>query len=226
MPLIAEKDGSEIRMSAKMSPELELFVVCGWGKCPQRLERVMKKQPNMNWKNEEGMTPLFNAAMCGSADFCKKLIEAGAEPNIVATEYLLTPYEWVSAKLSYEEERDRRLNDFDQVNRLDDTCLAIRPNLKPFREVKQVLEEAGGVSANAFSNSPTIKPDGSIKGGAPSPARAYNISADGSFSTAHYLRSGKFDMLKYEDGRLLECEYNTKTGHWDGFDAAKAKAEA
>ena len=37
---------------------------------------------------------------------------------MVATEYLLTPYEWVKAKVTYEEERDRRLNDFDQVGDL------------------------------------------------------------------------------------------------------------
>ena len=94
-------------MSAKMSPELELFVVCGWGRLPsttrdvitrvshyaclrfvlylsavarqvseavpalrgldlhcmlqarlaklvsQRLERAMKRKPNVNYKNEE-----------------------------------------------------------------------------------------------------------------------------------------------------------------------------
>ena len=32
-------------------------------------------------------------------------------------------------------------------------------------------------------------------------------SPDGSFTAAHYLRSGKFDLLKYEDGRLVECDY-------------------
>eukprot|EP00933_Yihiella_yeosuensis_P047143 TRINITY_DN42843_c0_g1_i1.p1 TRINITY_DN42843_c0_g1~~TRINITY_DN42843_c0_g1_i1.p1 ORF type:complete len:225 (+),score=69.90 TRINITY_DN42843_c0_g1_i1:136-810(+) len=224
MPLIAERSTGDVQMSAKMAPELELFVVCGWGKCKKRLERVLKRKPNLNWKNEENVTPLFNAAMVGSAEFCKKLIEAGAEVNVVGTEHLLTPYEWVCAKLEYEEERDKRLNDFDQVNRLDDTCLAIRMNLEPFRETKKVLEEAGGVSAKAFSNNPTIAPNGSIKGGPPSELRSYSIAADGTCSTAHYLRSGKFDMVKFEDGRLVECEYDPKTGKWDGFaEAAKAK---
>ncbi|CAJ1415891.1 unnamed protein product [Effrenium voratum] len=199
MPLIAPKEAAAVKMSAKMSPELELFVVCGWGKCPKRLDRVMKKKPNLNWKNEDGLTPLFNAAMSGSADFVEKLIKAGAEVNVVATEYLLTPLEWVTAKVNYEEERDRRLNDFDQVNRLDDTCLAIRPDIKPFKSVQEVLEKNGAVEAKAFSNNPKIKPDGSMDGGRPSEARAYTLSADGSFTTAHYLRSGKFDLLKYED---------------------------
>ncbi|CAK9019797.1 E3 ubiquitin-protein ligase UPL3 [Durusdinium trenchii] len=222
MPLIAPKEAATVQMSAKMSPELELFVVCGWGKCPKRLERVLKKKPNVNWKNEDGLTPLFNATMCGSADFVEKLIKAGAEPNVVATEYLLTPFEWVTAKVSYEEERDRRLNDFDQVNRLDDTCLAIRPDIKPFKQVLEVLGKNGGVEAKAFSNNPKIKPDGSIDGGKPSELRSYKLSPDGSYTAAHYLRSGKFDLLKYEDGRLVECDYDPKTGHWAGYEAAAA----
>ncbi|CAE7253821.1 UPL3 [Symbiodinium natans] len=222
MPLIAPKEAAPVKMSAKMSPELELFVVCGWGKCPKRLERAMKRKPNVNYKNEDGLTPLFNATMCGSADFVEKLIKAGAEPNVVATEYLLTPLEWVTAKVNYDEERDRRLNDFDQVNRLDDTCLAIRPDIEPFRKVKQVLEKNGGVEAKAFSNNPKIKPDGSIDGGKPAELRSYKLSADGSYTASHYLRSGKFDLLKYEDGRLVECEYDPKTGHWEGYDAAAA----
>eukprot|EP00931_Biecheleriopsis_adriatica_P090174 TRINITY_DN641_c0_g1_i1.p1 TRINITY_DN641_c0_g1~~TRINITY_DN641_c0_g1_i1.p1 ORF type:complete len:273 (+),score=73.99 TRINITY_DN641_c0_g1_i1:118-819(+) len=226
MPLVAPRDTGLVKMSAKMSPELELFVVCGWGKCPKRLERVLKKKPDVNWKNEDGLTPLFNAAMCGSAEFCKRLIEAGAEVNVVGTEHLLTPLEWVSAKVKFEEERDRRMNDFDQVNRLDDSCLAIRPDIKPFKETKEVLEQRGGVEAKVFSNQPNIKPDGSIKGGSPSALRSYTLSADGSFTTAHYLRTGKYDVLKYEDGRLVECEYDPKTGHWDGYDAAKSLAEA
>ena len=95
---------AKVKMSAKMAPELELFVVCGWGclaskkvdsfghvlpvpvmladyvlthwkanvrsggspRCPcrpndtqgaccvQRLERAMKRKPNVNYKNEEG----------------------------------------------------------------------------------------------------------------------------------------------------------------------------
>eukprot|EP00930_Biecheleria_cincta_P063578 TRINITY_DN49111_c0_g1_i1.p1 TRINITY_DN49111_c0_g1~~TRINITY_DN49111_c0_g1_i1.p1 ORF type:complete len:242 (+),score=45.85 TRINITY_DN49111_c0_g1_i1:45-728(+) len=226
MPLVAPRDTTDVKMSAKMSPELELFVVCGWGKCPKRLERVLKKKPNLNWKNEDGLTPLFNAAMCGSAEFCKRLIEAGAEPNVVATEHLLTPLEWVTAKVNYEEERDRRLNDFDQIGRLDDTCMAIRPNVKPFKETKEMLESKGGVCAKAFTNNPTIKPDGSIDGGAPSELRSYKLAADGSFTTAHYLRSGKFDLLRYEDGRLVESEYNPNTGIWEGYEAARALAAA
>merc|ERR1711920_234150 len=102
------------------------------GKCVRRLDRVLKKKPNVNYKDDEG--------------------------------------------------RDDRLNDFDQVNRLDDTCVAVRPNLKPFYEVKKVLEDAGGVCADAFSATPTIKPDGSIKGGPKSELRAYELGEEGSYS--------------------------------------------
>ena len=38
---------------------------------------MLKKKPNLNWKNEDGLTPLFNATMSGSADFVEKLVKAG-----------------------------------------------------------------------------------------------------------------------------------------------------
>merc|ERR1719223_1058019 len=103
------------------------------------------------------MTPLHNAVLCGSASFVRKLLEAKADPNVPATEALLTPLELCHAKIAYEEERDARLNDFDQVNRLDDTVVAIRPDLKPYKEVKEVLEKAGAVCAEALSQEPIIK---------------------------------------------------------------------
>merc|ERR1712183_415879 len=104
--------------------------------------------------------------MAGSAEFCKKLIAAKADPNVPGSADLVTPLEAVLSHIAYQEERDARLNDFDQVNRLDDTAIAVRPNLAPYYEVRKILEDAGGVCANAFSDAPTIKPDGSIKGGA------------------------------------------------------------
>merc|ERR1719373_268834 len=101
---------------------------------------------------------MHSAATCGSAEFCKKLVEAKAEPNVPGTAGLVTPLELVLAKIAYEEEKDARLNDFDQVNRLDDTCLAVRPDLRPFRDVRKVLEENGAVCADAFGDYPVIKP--------------------------------------------------------------------
>merc|ERR1712151_524108 len=105
-----------------------------------------------NYKDDEGKTPLHQAAECGSETFCKKLLDQKADPNVPGTPALVTPLELVLAIISYEEERDDRLNDFDQVNRLDDTCVAVRPNLAPFYAVKKVLMDAGGVEADAFSS--------------------------------------------------------------------------
>merc|ERR1712056_99164 len=122
------------------------------------------------------------AAECGSAQFCKKLIDAKADPNVPGTPALCTPLELCLAIIAYEEERDDRLNDFDQVNRLDDTCVAVRPNLKPFYDVKKVLEDAGGVCAYAFSPEPNVKPDGSVKGGLASALRSYDFGEDGTYS--------------------------------------------
>lgn len=223
MPIIVKKSDAEVKLSNKMQPELELYTVCGWGKCPKRLDRVLKKRPDVNWKNEDGMTALHQAVQAGSAEFCRKLLEAKADPNIPAGEWLLSPLEWCTSKIMYEEERDARLNGFDTVNRLDDSCTAIRPDIKPHYEVRKVLEEAGAVEAKARSSKPNILPDGSVKGGPASPLRSYTLSADGSFTTAYHLRSGKYDMLNYEDGKLIEAEYDVSTGKWHGFDEAAAK---
>eukprot|EP00421_Protoceratium_reticulatum_P037214 CAMPEP_0168462264 /NCGR_PEP_ID=MMETSP0228-20121227/54430_1 /TAXON_ID=133427 /ORGANISM="Protoceratium reticulatum, Strain CCCM 535 (=CCMP 1889)" /LENGTH=215 /DNA_ID=CAMNT_0008477643 /DNA_START=1 /DNA_END=648 /DNA_ORIENTATION=- len=214
MPVVMTKDEVELKQGQKMSPEMELMTICSWGKCTRRLDRVLKKKPNVNHKNDEGMTALHNAALCGSAEFCKKLIDAKADPNVPATSALVTPLEVVLAKISYEEERDERLNGFDEVNRLDDTSLAVRFDLKPFYDTRKVLEEAKAVCADAFGDEPVIKPDGSINGGQPSEVRSYDKSEEGSYTVAAHLRTGKYDVLKYEDGRLVESEYDPKTGHW------------
>eukprot|EP00413_Alexandrium_margalefii_P002573 CAMPEP_0204515224 /NCGR_PEP_ID=MMETSP0661-20131031/2504_1 /ASSEMBLY_ACC=CAM_ASM_000606 /TAXON_ID=109239 /ORGANISM="Alexandrium margalefi, Strain AMGDE01CS-322" /LENGTH=191 /DNA_ID=CAMNT_0051520527 /DNA_START=1 /DNA_END=576 /DNA_ORIENTATION=- len=188
------------------------MTICGFGKCTRRLDRVLKKKPNVNYKNDDGMTPLHMAAACGSAEFCKKLIEAKADPNVPATSGLFTPLDIVVQRITAEVERDERLNDFDQVNRLDDTSLAVRPDIKPYEATKKVLEEAGGVVADAFGDDPVIKPDGSVKGGSKSDLRAYDLSEDGSYTVAAHLRTGKYDVLTYQDGRLVEAEYDPKTG--------------
>merc|ERR1712151_420337 len=142
-------------------------------------------------------------------------IEAKADPNVPATASLVTPLDIVLSKISYEEERDDRLNDFDQINRLDDTSLAVRPDLKPFYDTRKVLEQNGGVCANALDDEPTIKPDGSIKGGSKSDLRSYDKSAEGSFTVAAHLRTKKYDLLKYEDGRLVEADFDASTGKFD-----------
>uniref|UniRef100_A0A7S4W7L4 Uncharacterized protein n=1 Tax=Alexandrium monilatum TaxID=311494 RepID=A0A7S4W7L4_9DINO len=213
MPVVMAKDEAAlVKPGQKMSADVELMTICGWGKCIRRLDRVLKKKPNVNYKSDDGMTPLHSAAGCGSAEFCKKLIDAKADPNIPATAGLLTPLDIVLQKIAYEEERDTRLNDFDQVNRLDDTSLAVRPDLKPLYETKKVLEDSGAVVADAFGDDPVIRPNGSVKGGPASDLRSYDLSEDGSYTVAAHLRTGKYDVLTYQDGRLVEAEYDPKTG--------------
>merc|ERR1712060_742588 len=104
-------------------------------------------------------------------------------------------------------ERDERLNDFDQVMRLDDTSMAVRPDLKGHREVRKLLEAAGGVEGKCLSKEPNVKPDGSVKGGPPSDLRKYDSADDGTFSKAGMLVEGTFDV---------------KTGHWDSGEAVVA----
>mmetsp|Transcript_89364 Transcript_89364/g.199869 ORF Transcript_89364/g.199869 Transcript_89364/m.199869 type:complete len:209 (-) Transcript_89364:24-650(-) len=208
MPVVMAKDeAAALKPGQKMSADQELMTICGFGKCTRRLDRVLKKKPNVNYKDDDGTTPLHMAAACGSAEFCKKLIDAKADPNVPATASLVTPLELVIAKLNYEEERDTRLNDFDQVNRLDDTSLAVRPDLKPLRDTKKVLEDAGAVCAEAFSDEPVIKPNGSIKGGPADSLRAYDAGEEGTGTVKALLRTGKYDMLVYEDGKLVEATY-------------------
>merc|ERR1712083_1099804 len=75
-------------------------------------------------------------------------------------------------------------------------------------EVEKILTAAGGVCANAFEPEPTIKPDGSIKGGAKSDLRSYDFAEDGSYTVAAHLRTGKYDVLTYEEDKLVETEYD------------------
>merc|ERR1719293_622465 len=206
----------EFKIGEKLTPDKELFTICSFGKCTRRLERVMKKKPNVNYKSDDNMTPLHQAALAGSPEFCKKLIAAKADPNIPGTAQLVTPLEAVLAHIAYHEERDARLNGFDTVNRLDDTSVAVRPDLAPYYEVRKILEDAGAICADAFSDAPKITPDGKVNGGSASALREYVKSDDGSYSIAHHLKTGKYDLLKYEDGKLVEAEYDPKTGRFEG----------
>jgi len=196
----------------KMSPDVELSTICTWGKCHGRLDRVLKKKPDVNFKGDDGRTPLHHAAAAGSAGFCRKLLEAKADPNMPATAALQTPLDQVIAHIEHHEDYDRRMNSFDQVNRLDDFSLAVRPDLGPFREVRKVLEDAGGVRCGAYDEEPTIRPDGSIRGGPASALRAYEPGEAGSYTPAGLLRTGRYDLVKYEDDMLIEAEYDPKTG--------------
>lgn len=180
-------------------------MICGWGKCVSRLERVLQKGPNVNFKGKDGFTPLHLAAGCASPTFTKRLLESNADPNVPATELNATPLDIVSDTIAFEEARDDRLNDFDQVNRLDDTALAIRPDLRPHREVRKILEEAGAVFGKDVAS------NGAVKGGEPSELRSYT-SKEVTYNVPAHLKSGKYDLSRYQDAILLETDYDPKTG--------------
>merc|ERR1719265_1016455 len=102
MPIVKLKEdpsvNGERKPGEKTTPEQELHMICNWGKCHKRLERVLKKKPDVNWKNDDGMTALHNAAMCGSPEFVKRLLAEKADPNVPATVMLATPLEMVLEK--------------------------------------------------------------------------------------------------------------------------------
>eukprot|EP00413_Alexandrium_margalefii_P016181 CAMPEP_0204531808 /NCGR_PEP_ID=MMETSP0661-20131031/11375_1 /ASSEMBLY_ACC=CAM_ASM_000606 /TAXON_ID=109239 /ORGANISM="Alexandrium margalefi, Strain AMGDE01CS-322" /LENGTH=64 /DNA_ID=CAMNT_0051537991 /DNA_START=62 /DNA_END=253 /DNA_ORIENTATION=- len=64
MPIVLSKEaGADLKPGQKMSADVELMTICAWGKCTRRLDRVLKKKPNVNYKSDEGLTPLHNAAI-------------------------------------------------------------------------------------------------------------------------------------------------------------------
>merc|ERR1712032_35715 len=165
MPIITPQGEPERAEAEKKTADEELMMICGWGKCHRRFDRVMKKKPNVNFKNKDGMTPLHNAAACGSNEFVEKLLKAKADPNVVATADCMTPLDIVTDKINYEQGRDDRLNDFDQVMRLDDSATAVRPDLAGYLAVQEALKGAGGVRCLAFDDKPNITKDGAVNGG-------------------------------------------------------------
>mmetsp|Transcript_22517 Transcript_22517/g.41454 ORF Transcript_22517/g.41454 Transcript_22517/m.41454 type:complete len:205 (+) Transcript_22517:66-680(+) len=203
MPIITPKDGTGLSgtTTAPMTAEQELRMICKHGKAVQRLERVLAKKPDVNAKDDDGMTPLHEASLLGEEKFVTRLLAAKADPNIPATKYLATPLDMVLERWTYEKSRDERLNTFDQVNRLDDTCLAYRPDLSGLEACRKALEEAGGLEGKCFTIAPNVKPDGSVKGGAPSSLRAYALDQ---YSAEQKVASGKYDKLMYVGGMLVE----------------------
>jgi len=216
MPLIAPKDMSKANPAAnwggKMEAEKELMVVCGLGKCYQKLDRVLKRRPEVNYKDHEGMTPLHIAAKVGSSKFVARLLDAQADPNIVGGAELLTPLEICNQKIDYEEDRDSRLNDFEQVSKLDTSALAVRPDITGHYEVQRILLAAGGIEGKVFSKKPNITEDGAVNGQKPSQLRRYNKAIDGTNSMAERLRTGEYDVVDYDPttGMLVQGEYSGK----------------
>eukprot|EP00927_Polykrikos_kofoidii_P028259 TRINITY_DN2470_c0_g1_i1.p1 TRINITY_DN2470_c0_g1~~TRINITY_DN2470_c0_g1_i1.p1 ORF type:complete len:185 (-),score=31.97 TRINITY_DN2470_c0_g1_i1:370-924(-) len=179
MPLL-NKSGSTVEgepnMGKRMSAEEELFMCCEMGKCHQRFERVLHdRQPNVNWKSEDGMTPLHAACVAGASRLVARLMEKNADPNVPATAQLFTPLDFVLKKIEFEEEKNNRLTNFDTVNRSDDTFRAIRSDVSGLYACRDLLQAGGGVQGQCKNElcEPNIGPDGSVNGGPPSALRAY-----------------------------------------------------
>lgn len=90
MPLIVPKPGAEPVIGEKLSPNTELYVVCGWGKCHKRLDRVLKKNPDVPRRGTAcvrvmmgGMPCVWFGVSCGEATGwgCQELgVEGRAGP--------------------------------------------------------------------------------------------------------------------------------------------------
>lgn len=220
MPILAAKakTGREVdeKREARMSPEAELLFCCTAAKCVRRFERVLRDRcPIVNFKEDDGSTALHLACSVGSDAFVKLLLDNKADPNIPATSSLHTPLEIVLQKLEEHEDRESRFNSFETVNRSDGTSVAVKVDLNGWKRCKDLLLATGAVEGKCLESVPTVKPDGSVNGGPPSELRAYNVADDGSFSAAHHLRTGKYDVLKHEDGMLIRADFDPATGHWD-----------
>merc|ERR1719362_614715 len=64
-----------------MTPEMELYFLCDAGKSTARLERCLARKPDVNKKNEMGVTALMFACASWSVPFVTKLLEEKADPN-------------------------------------------------------------------------------------------------------------------------------------------------
>merc|ERR1719231_2094985 len=94
------------------------------------------------------------------------LLGAKADPNVPATAALKTPLEDALDKHAHLQAEDERLCNFDTVMRLDDTCVAVRPDLRGYADCIEILRKAGAVEGKVFSNNPNIAADGAVNGGA------------------------------------------------------------
>merc|ERR1712043_122374 len=142
-----------------MSAEMELVYLCSVGKSTARLERCMKRSPDVNKPNEMGVTPLMFACSSWSVPFVTKLLEAKADPNKEdrngARAMNIVNDEIASWEESAENEREncrkRRLE-----MEITETIMWDRANveeLEPFTdmrklyEIKKFLEKAGATAS-------------------------------------------------------------------------------
>mmetsp|Transcript_28039 Transcript_28039/g.66213 ORF Transcript_28039/g.66213 Transcript_28039/m.66213 type:complete len:176 (+) Transcript_28039:88-615(+) len=146
---------SNVKPAKAMSPEMELLYLCSVGKSKERLARCLKRKPDVNKKNEMGVTPLMFACSSWEPYFVERLLDEKADPNaedqngVTAMNIVLDSLaHWEEKKeIERTECRKRRLE-----MEITGTLMYDRPNveeLEPYNEmykldeVKLILEKAG-----------------------------------------------------------------------------------
>mmetsp|Transcript_76797 Transcript_76797/g.178131 ORF Transcript_76797/g.178131 Transcript_76797/m.178131 type:complete len:176 (-) Transcript_76797:72-599(-) len=148
---------ADAKPAKAMSPEMELLYLCSVGKSTARLERCLKRNPDVNRKNEMGVTPLMFACSSWSVPFVQKLLDEKADPNL-EDKNGVTAMNIVNDSITLAEEkaeleridcRKRRLE-----MEITGTLMYDRPNveeLEPFNEmyklyeIKKIMEKAGAM---------------------------------------------------------------------------------
>mmetsp|Transcript_107440 Transcript_107440/g.346735 ORF Transcript_107440/g.346735 Transcript_107440/m.346735 type:complete len:176 (+) Transcript_107440:88-615(+) len=146
---------ANVKPAKAMSPEMELLYLSSVGKSMPRLERCLKRKPDVNKKNEMGVTPLMFACSAWSVPYVTKLLEEKADPNAVDRNGA-TAMNIVSDSIAIWEEKAEIERTDCRRRRLEmevtGTLMFDRPNveeLEPFNEmhklyeVKSILEKAG-----------------------------------------------------------------------------------
>eukprot|EP00746_Dinoflagellata_sp_MGD_P162352 gnl/MRDRNA2_/MRDRNA2_89881_c0_seq1.p1 gnl/MRDRNA2_/MRDRNA2_89881_c0~~gnl/MRDRNA2_/MRDRNA2_89881_c0_seq1.p1 ORF type:complete len:233 (+),score=64.82 gnl/MRDRNA2_/MRDRNA2_89881_c0_seq1:75-773(+) len=147
MPLFEENPEKRRKPGDLIPPEEVIFAAATYGHAYKQLERVLKKNPNVNinWKNLVGETALHRACIGGSPKMVARLLELGADPNVPATQNYLTPLDYCNGKLDFCKDIKDRLGDWDQVKKLPNFMVYIEPYSAGYEECKRLIIEAGGI---------------------------------------------------------------------------------
>merc|ERR1719281_78937 len=158
---ITEKDIEQAsRPWNKLDKEEQLFHVCTFGKNTYKLEKLLSGRVDINAKNKWGEYPLYRAIHGGCPKFVEKMLDKGADPNIVSgygatsldlIEELIDTLEW---RFKEEQENFQKRKKYMQ----DNNCLIpelpkdVLDGTGPFtpfwyipkyKEIQEMLEKKG-----------------------------------------------------------------------------------
>lgn len=145
MPCIQGPPQFKGAVQPKLKPEIELLMACSYGTCPERIERVLKKNPNINFKNDAGETALHRAAYCANVNVMKRLLDLKADPNVKAGFELETPIDVLNHRMARDNERDQRLGTWNGVMKCGNTVCHIVPNHTEHKKCIELLKKHGGL---------------------------------------------------------------------------------